>query len=106
MNKLDFIERYIEERSAKDPEFKELIEDPITIRNDELRTQLIELRLKLGLTQEEFAELVEVQQSLISRLENGSQNITIGRLQSILAKTNTGARLSIDIKEDELITQK
>src|SRR5690625_3255518 len=82
--------------SKNDPEFKKLMEDPRNIMNHELRAQLIELRLSLNLTQKEFAELVGVKQSLISRLENDSQIITIKKLQEILLRTKTGARLKIE----------
>lgn len=104
MISVGFAKRYAEKRAEKDSEFKSVREDPVKIRNHELRTQLIELRLSLGLTQKEFADRVGVQQSVISRLENGSQNITIDRLQSILANTDTGARLKIETDEDELVT--
>ncbi|GAA3731490.1 hypothetical protein GCM10022378_19720 [Salinicoccus jeotgali] len=100
---MGFAKRYAEKRVEKDPEFKNVREDLVKIRNHELRAQLIELRLSLGLTQKEFADRVGVQQSVISRLENGNQNITIDRLQSILAKTGTGARLKIETEEKELI---
>ncbi|AKG75259.1 hypothetical protein AAT16_04005 [Salinicoccus halodurans] len=78
--------------------------NPVNAQNHELRAQLIQLRLSLGLTQKEFADLTGVQQSLISRLENGNQNITIGRLQNILVKTDTGAKLKIETDEHELIS--
>ncbi|WP_017548139.1 helix-turn-helix transcriptional regulator [Salinicoccus carnicancri] len=68
-------------------------DDPLVVRKQELRAQLIALRLSLDLTQKEFADLTGVQQSLVSRLENGSHNIIIERLQEILVRSNTGARL-------------
>ncbi|WP_449355401.1 helix-turn-helix domain-containing protein [Virgibacillus natechei] len=71
-----FAEGYSKKRAAVDPEFKKLMEDPQNIENHELRAQLISLRLKLRLTQKEFADWVGVKQPLISRLENGSQSIT------------------------------
>lgn len=100
---MGFIERYNTKRSEWDSEFKELTEDPRHNENHELRAQLIALRLKLELTQKEFAELVNVKQPLISRLENGSQNITINKLQQILSRTNTGAKIKIETNDDELI---
>lgn len=105
MNKMGFADRYSEKRAEKDPEFKELIDDPIAAQNELLRSQLIELRLSLELTQKAFAELVGVKQPLISRLENGTQNITVNTLQSILVKTNTGAKLTISLEDKELISQ-
>lgn len=103
MNKMGFADRYSQKRAERESEFRELIEDPIAIQNELLRSQLIELRLNLGLTQKAFAELVGVKQPLISRLENGTQNITVNTLQSILARTNTGAKLTISVEDKELV---
>lgn len=100
---MGFADRYSQKRAEREPEFRELIEDPIAIQNELLRSQLIELRLNLGLTQKAFAELVGVKQPLISRLENGTQNITVNTLQSILARTNTGAKLTISVEDKELV---
>ncbi|WP_462420224.1 helix-turn-helix domain-containing protein [Salinicoccus sp. Marseille-QA3877] len=97
---MDFLDRYIKDRSERSPEFKSLIEDPVSNMNEGLRAQFIKLRLDLSLTQEEFAKSTDVPETLITNIENDIQYISIGRLQSILAKTNTGARLSIEIKED------
>ncbi|SFK50732.1 helix-turn-helix domain-containing protein [Salinicoccus halodurans] len=101
---MNFAEQYARKRGAADPDFKALPGNPVNAQNHELRAQLIQLRLSLGLTQKEFADLTGVQQSLISRLENGNQNITIGRLQNILVKTDTGAKLKIETDEHELIS--
>lgn len=90
---MGFAKEYAQERAKWDQEFKDLQEDPREKMNYKLRSELISLRLDLDLTQQAFADLVGVQQSLISRLENGSQNVTIKTLQAILAKT--GARLTI-----------
>lgn len=100
---MSFSERYAKKRSKWDPKFKELTEDSKAVENHELRAQLISLRLELGLTQKEFADLVKVKQPLISRLENGSHNITINKLQDILERTNTGARLKIETNENKII---
>lgn len=102
---MGFADRYSQKRAEREPEFRELIEDPIALQNELLRSQLIELRLNLGLTQKAFAELVGVKQPLISRLENGTQNITVNTLQSILARTNTGAKLTITVEDKELVHQ-
>ncbi len=100
---MGFADRYAEKRASKDPEFKELMEDPKNVLNLQLRADLIALRVNLGLNQKQFADLVGVKQPLISRLENGSQNITINKLQEILIRTHTGARLKIETEEDELV---
>lgn len=103
---MNFAERYAKQRAEKDPDFQKIWQDPEEQMSFQLRKELIALRLQLGLTQKQFAELVGVAQPLISRLENGSQNITIEKLQRILAKTNTGARLKIEVDPGDLISSK
>lgn len=103
---MNFAEHYAKQRAEKDKDFEKVWNDPEEQMNFQLRKELIALRLQLGLTQQQFAELVGVAQPLISRLENGSQNITVEKLQRILAKTQTGARLKIEIEHDDLITNK
>lgn len=101
---MGFREKYTKKRSSEDAEFKSLMEDSSRIMNQELRESLITLRLEMGLTQKEFAELTGEKQPLISRLENGSQNITVHKLQRILERTNTGAKLKIEFKKEEVDT--
>ncbi|RNF38776.1 helix-turn-helix transcriptional regulator [Planococcus salinus] len=103
---MDFVERYAKQRAATDKNFEKVWNDPEEQMNFQLRKELITLRLQLGLTQQQFADLVGVAQPLISRLENGSQNITVEKLQRILAKTQTGARLKIEIEQDDLMANK
>ncbi|MBG9983588.1 helix-turn-helix transcriptional regulator [Aerococcaceae bacterium DSM 111022] len=44
---------------------------------------VIKLRESLGMTQDEFAKLVQKQQSTIARIENGNANPTIITLEDI-----------------------
>lgn len=57
---------------------------------------LIKLRLASGLTQKEFAKKIGTRQSEASRLESGTRNLTVGRLQEIAEAT--GAKLTISIE--------
>lgn len=97
---MNFMERYAKQRAEKDKEFDEIWNNPEKQMNFQLRKDLIALRLQLGLTQQQFAELVGIAQPLISRLENGVQNITVEKLQRISARTHTGARLEIEIDQE------
>ena len=63
--------------------------------------QLIGLRIGLGMTQEEFAELTGAELSLIRELDKNIEDITVGELQTILTNTNTGARLVIKKRGDK-----
>ncbi|WLR51889.1 helix-turn-helix transcriptional regulator [Bacillus tianshenii] len=94
---MSFAKRYAQQRSERDPEFQQEWKSSTLER--QLAAQLIELRLNLGLTQSQFGELVGMKQSVISRLENGEQNITLNTLQEIIQKA--GARVSIDISLSE-----
>lgn len=81
---MDDLQRHINE-SLKDPAFAEAwAESEIT---HELTKQLIALRLKQGLTQKEVADRIGTKQSVIARIENGEQNVslkTIGKLANAL----------------------
>ncbi len=69
--------------------------------NENLQLQLIGLRIGLGMTQEEFAELTGAELSLIRELDKNIEDITVGELQTILTNTNTGARLVIKKRDDK-----
>ena len=69
--------------------------------NESLQLQLIGLRIGLGMTQEEFAELTGAELSLIRELDKNIEDITVGELQTILTNTNTGARLVIKKRDDK-----
>ena len=51
-----------------------------------ISAQIVIRRRKLGLSQKEFADLMGVSQSLVSRWENGDTNYTISTLAAIAAK--------------------
>lgn len=86
--------------SERDPEFKKVWEENALER--EIASQLIDIRLDLDMTQRQFADYIGMKQSLISRLENGEQNITIATLQDILKRA--GAYININISWDKPIT--
>lgn len=62
----------------------------------QLISQLIEARIKKGLTQEELAKKVGTKQSAIARLESGSANPTISFLEKI--SRAVGSRLIIQVR--------
>lgn len=59
----------------------------------EIAVQVIDLRLKHGLTQVQLAELCGVDQADISRIERGSVNPTTRTLQRIAAALDADVRL-------------
>lgn len=62
----------------------------------QLISQLIETRIKKGLTQEELAKKMGTKQSAIARVESGSVNPTIGFLEKLVAAI--GSRLIIQVR--------
>lgn len=95
MNSLS--KQLVQELSERDSEFKEIWEEGVLER--EISAQLINIRLNLEMTQQQFADYIGMKQSFISRLENGEQNITIATLQEIAKQS--GARVHVDIAPPE-----
>lgn len=66
--------------------------DPSDVLYSKLMAQIssaiIKERLKLHMTQCEFASHIEVKQSLISRWEKGNYNFSLKKLSEIAAKLN------------------
>lgn len=54
-----------------------------------LVSQLIEARIKRGLTQKDLAEKVGVKQSAIARVESGTSNPTLAFLEKITRATDS-----------------
>lgn len=94
---MSFVRDYVKHRAKDDPEFKRTWEEGALER--EIAKQLIGIRLELGMIQEQFAELVGVKQSFLSRLENGEQNITIETLQKLAERAGANVNISISLKE-------
>jgi ribosome-binding protein aMBF1 (putative translation factor) len=78
---------YIEKRKKSDPEFNAGYESGF----EEFRIGLLikELRLKEGMTQEELAKRMNTKKSVISRMENHSEDIrlsTLGKVAEVFGK--------------------
>ena len=90
---MDDLDRFLNEQ-LKDPEFKaewERIQPEY-----EIMRSLIDVRIKLNLTQKELAERSGVRQSNISRVENGTVSPTVATLQALAA--GMGKRLHISFE--------
>jgi len=61
-----------------------------------LISQLIEARIKKGLTQKQLAKKIGTKQSAIARLESGEANPTIALLEKIVAAM--GYKLTIKVR--------
>jgi len=87
-------ERYLQ-KQLKDPEYKK-------IREQELRRlryayKIAQLRKDEKLSQKEFAKKINTTQSVVSRIEHGSQNATISYLEKIADSLDR--ELVIDFKK-------
>ena len=79
--KMSDVEKYIQKREAKNPNFrKELDEER---RNLRIGMLIRELRLERGMTQEALAQQVRTTKSAISRLENHAENMTLATLEKV-----------------------
>lgn len=84
------LKKYIEKRKKSDPEFATGFESGY----EEFKVGLIikELRLQEGLTQEDLAALMNTKKSVISRMENHSEDIrlsTLGKIAEVFGKKLT-----------------
>lgn len=75
----------------KDPAFRE--EFDVLQPQYELAAQIIEARLKKGLSQSQLAEKIGTKQSAVARLESGEYNPSISILEKVANATDT--RLTI-----------
>ena len=87
------LRRYIDEQLTQ-PAFKAAWED--SRLEYMVARQLIQLRRERGMTQSQLARRLHTQQSEISRIEAGDQNISLGKLEKLV--TELGARVSIIIE--------
>ena len=96
---MSFFEDY-HSKSLQDPEFKKEWE------NNELEyiiaSNIIQRRIKLGLTQQDIATRMKTKQSVISRIESGHQNTTIRSLKLLAEILQTDVpSLMIDADSEE-----
>ncbi len=84
------LQKYIEKRKNSDPEFATGYESGY----EEFKVGLMikELRLQKGMTQEDLATLMNTKKSVISRMENHSEDIrlsTLGKIAEVFGKKLT-----------------
>jgi len=81
------LKKYIANRKKSDSEFADNYE--LGYQNFKIGTLLKEMREKSGLTQEELAKKLKTKKSVISRIENHSEDIklsTLGRYARTLGR--------------------
>lgn len=85
-------DQYLEEQ-LKNPEFKKAYDD--LAPEFELASQLINARLKKGLSQAELAEKMGTKQSAIARLESVDYNPSFKMLKRVAQATNTHLKVEL-----------
>jgi DNA-binding XRE family transcriptional regulator len=88
------LDKYIDKREKKSPGFKKAVLDELD--NLKIGIQIKDLRLKNGMTQEEFAKKLKTTKSAISRLENHTESM---RLSTLIKVANVfDKKLQINFK--------
>ena len=76
---MDDLDKYIEKRKKRSPEFAQDFEDGY---NDfKIGLLLKQARVESGLTQEDIAKKMQTKKSAISRIENHAENIKLSTLK-------------------------
>jgi len=89
------LSKYIEVRKKIDPDFA--IGYDTGYEEFKIGLLIKELRLKEGMTQEELAKKLHTKKSVISRMENHSEDIRLSTLEKVAAVF--GKRIQIAIEE-------
>lgn len=92
-NEMSDLKKYVEKRKKKDPEFSKNYE--VGYQNFKIGVLLKQLREESGLTQEELAKRLKTKKSVISRIENHSEDIRLSTLRRY-AKT-LGRKIKIEV---------
>jgi ribosome-binding protein aMBF1 (putative translation factor) len=87
------LKKYVAKRKKEDAEFAENYD--IGYQNFKIGVMLKRLREKSGLTQEQLADKLQTKKSVISRIENHSEDIKLSTL-SRYAKS-LGRRIKIEV---------
>lgn len=75
------LEEYIADRKKRDVEFAKDFE--LGYERFKIGSLIKEMRLEQGMTQEQLAEKLSTKKSVISRMENHSENIRLSTLEKI-----------------------
>jgi len=84
----------LKKQCLKDPEFKAAYEGMAD--EFELASAVIEARALASLTQEELADRMDVNQSLVARIESGDQNTTVKTLLGVAEATGTHLKITFE----------
>ena len=75
------VEKYIAKREIKSPGFRKMVEEEY--ENLKLGEEIRQMRLSMGMTQEELAKKMSTTKSAISRLENHSESVRLATIEKV-----------------------
>ena len=87
------LEEYIADRKKRDVEFAENFERGY--ERFKIGTLIKEMRLEQGMTQEQLAERLSTKKSVISRMENHSEDVRLSTLEKIASVFGRQVKISI-----------
>jgi transcriptional regulator, XRE family len=87
------LEEYIADRKKRDVEFAENFE--LGYERFKIGTLIKEMRLEQGMTQEQLAERLSTKKSVISRMENHSEDVRLSTLEKIASVFGRQVKISI-----------
>ena len=73
------------------------------LRMDIVGTMIKDARIKRNMTQQDLGELLGVQKSQISKLENNTKDFRIGTILRALKALGAKVKLSVELEKEELI---
>jgi predicted XRE-type DNA-binding protein len=73
------------------------------LRMDVIGTMIKDARLKQNITQEELGNILGVQKSQISKLENNTKDFRIGTIIRALEALGAKVKLSVELDKEKLI---
>ncbi len=87
------LQKYIEKRKARDPEFAK--DYDVGYEQFKIGVLLKQEREKVGLTQEQLAEKLHTKKTAISRIENHAEDIKLSTLERFAQALGKQLRLEI-----------
>lgn len=87
------LEEYIADRKKRDVEFAEDFE--AGYERFKIGALIKEMRLEKGMTQEQLAEKLETKKSVISRMENHSEDVRLSTLEKIASVFGRQLKISM-----------
>jgi predicted XRE-type DNA-binding protein len=73
------------------------------LRMDIVGTMIKDARIKRNMTQQDLGELLGVQKSQISKLENNTKDFRIGTILRALKALGAKVKLSVELEKEEII---